>query len=163
MAVTISSDKISSGVMKVLPLGYTQHILATAAAPATQGANDIYKMIALEGNPSGYMPNGAGGPTILGVVLGSDDLDGGASVALSVGDSGSATRFLSSSTIGQAGGVVRSTLAPALGYQPFASPFYATYTTVSLATYLMLITVTTSAATALAGNIRLLAEFSVDP
>lgn len=160
MVATVNSDKISSGVIKVLPLGYNQSILATAAAPATTGANDIYNMISLEGMPS---QNAAGGPTIIGVALGADDLDAATSLALSVGDSGLATRFLSSSTIGQTGGVAPGTLSPCLGYQPFASPFYATYTTVSLATYLMQIKVTTSAATALAGNLRLLCNFTIDP
>lgn len=163
MATTFSSDKISAGTIKALPLGYNQSILATAAAPATTGATDIYKMVALEANPSAYDTNKAGGPTIIGVTLGSDDIDGGAAVALSVGDSGSSTRFISSATTGQAGGRFVGTLTPCLGYQPFASPFFATYTTASLATYLMLITVTTSAATAVAGNLRLLVDFTVDP
>jgi len=163
MATTFSSDKVSAGTFKLLPLGYKQEILATAAAPSTTGATDVYKMVGLEANPSAYTPDGPGGPTILGVQLGSDALDGASSLALSVGDSGSSTRFISSSTIGRAGGVFPGTLSPCLGYQPFASPFFHTYTTASLATYLMLITVTTSAATAVAGNLRLLVDFSVDP
>lgn len=163
MVSTYNSDKISSGTIKMLPLGYDQSILATAASPATAGANDIYNMIKLEGNPSGYQNDGAGGPTILGVALGADDMDGGSALTFDVGDAGSATRYLSQSTVAQVGGKVSSTLVAALGYQPFASPFYHTYTTASLATYLMLITLHTSAATALAGNIRLLTDFTIDP
>lgn len=163
MATTFASDKISSGVIKALPLGYDQSILATAAAPASTGANDIYQMIRLEANPSGYEANKAGGPTIQSVVLGSDDLDAATSLTLDVGDTTSAQRFVAASTIGQTGGRFGGTLAPCLGYQPFASPFFATYTTASLATYLMQIKVNTSAATALAGNLRLMVDFTVDP
>lgn len=164
MTVTISSDKISAGSSKMLPLGYNQSILATAAVPATTGANDIYQMIKLESNPSGYANDGAGGPTILGVDLGADSLDAASSLTLDVGDTTTAAKYFSQSTVGQSPGArAGSTLVGVLGYQPFASPFFHTYTTVSLATYLMQIKVHTSAATALAGNIRLLCSFTVDP
>lgn len=160
MATTFSSDKISSGTLKMLSLGYDQTILATAAAPATTGANDIYQMIRLEANPS---IDKAFGPTILAINLGADDLDAGASLTLDVGDTTTAQKFLAASTIGQTGGRVGSTLAPSLGFQPFASPFFSTYTTVSLATYLIQIKVNASAATAVAGNLRLMCDFTVDP
>lgn len=165
MAVTIQSDKVSSGISKLLPLGYTQHILGTAAAPATTGANDIYQMVQLSSDASLTSGDGSstGGPTILGITLGAADLDGGSAVTLDVGDSGGATRYISGSTVGQAGGVFPGTLAPCLGYQPFATPTFATYTTPSLQTYLILVKVNTSAATALAGNIRLLCSFTIDP
>ena len=165
MAVTIQSDKVSSGTIKLLPLGYVQSILATAAAPATTGANDIYQMVKLASNAALTSGDGSstGGPTITGVALGTDALDGASSLTLDVGDSGSAARDLSASTIGRAGGRVGSTLASSLGYQPFATPTFATYTTASLQTYLIQVKVNASAATALAGNIRLLVDFTIDP
>ena len=165
MAVTIQSDKVSSGTIKLLPLGYVQSILATAAAPATTGANDIYQMVKLASNAALTSGDGSstGGPTITSVVLGADDLDAATSLTLDVGDASSATRFMSASTIGQTGGRAVATLAPALGYQPVATPTFATYTTASLQTYLIQVKVNASAATALAGNIRLLVDFTIVP
>lgn len=165
MAVTIQSDKISSGINKLLPLGYTQSILGTAAAPATTGANDIYQMLKLTSDASLTSGDGSstGGPTILGIALGSDDLDGGAAVTLDVGDTTTAQKYVAASTIGQTGGVFRGTLSPCLGFQPFATPTFATYTTPSLQTYLIQVKVNASAATALAGNIRVLCDFTIDP
>lgn len=164
---TISSDKISSGIIKLLPLGYSQHILATAAASAALGTTDVYNMVKLSSDASLTSGDGSstGGPTIIGVSLGCDGVDAGTTLSMSVGDSGSSTRYLATSTIGQSstGGVVAGAKTNNLGYQPFATPIFATYTTPSLQTYLIQVKVVTSAATALAGNIRLLAEFTIDP
>lgn len=163
MANTTSSDLVSAGVMKVLPMGYKQSILGTAAATTTNAyANDLFNMVKLEANPSAYEANKAGGPTITGVEIGSDDLDSGSLITFDVGDSGSAARFISATTIPRTGGNFKGTLSPCMGYQPFASPIFATYTTVSLATYLMQVKVNASAGTAVAGNIRLLVDFTID-
>lgn len=165
MVATVNSDKVSSGISKCLPLGYTQHILGTAAYPVTAGASDIFNMVTLTSDAALTSGDGSstGGPTILGVTLGSDDIDAATALTLNAGDAASATRYLSASTIAQTGGVVRSTLVGALGYQPFATPTFATYTTPSLQTYVAQVKVQTSAATSLAGNIRLLVEFTIDP
>jgi hypothetical protein len=71
---------------------YESYTLASATL------NDTYTMCKI--------PAGA---TILDVVLSSDDVDtnGTPTVKYDVGDSGSATRFISATTIGQAGGVAR--------------------------------------------------------
>ncbi|MDE2100406.1 MAG: hypothetical protein KGL39_24350 [Patescibacteria group bacterium] len=158
---TWTSDKISSGTIKMLPLGYNQSILATAAVTTSLALNDVVQMVNLSADASlmsGY------GPTILGISLGADQLDTGGSPALTldVGDATTANRFIAASTVGQAGGVFRGTLAPCLGYQPFASSF-GTYTTNSNQTYLIEVKVHAAAATAAAGNIRLLVDFTVDP
>ena len=50
------------------------------------------------------------GFTVTGILAVASDMDSGAALTLSVGDSGSATRFLNASTIGQAGSST-STLA----------------------------------------------------
>ena len=164
---TISSDKISSGIIKMLPLGYNQSILATAAASSVLGTADVYNMIKLSSDASLTTGDGnsTGGPTILGVTMGCDGIDAGTSLSMSAGDSGSSTRYIATSTIGQSstGGRVPSTKTNSLGYQPFATPTFATYTTPSLQTYLIQVKVVTSAATALAGNIRLLVDFTIDP
>lgn len=164
---TVNSDKVSSGIIKQLPLGYTQSILGTAKASTVLGTADVYNMVQLGSDASLTTGDGnsTGGGTILGVALGCDGLDAATSLSFSAGDSGSSTRYIATSTIGQSstGGVVRATAKNALGYQPFANPEFATYTTPSLQTYLIQVKVVTSAATALAGNIRLLVDFTIDP
>lgn len=164
---TFNSDKISSGIIKLLPLGYNQSILGTVAASSVLGTADVYNMVNLSSDASLTSGDGksTGGPTIIGIALGCDGIDAGASLSMSVGDSSSSTRYIATSTIGQssAGGRVASTKQNSLGYQPFATPTFATYTTPSLQTYLIQVKVVTSAATALAGNIRLLVDFTIDP
>lgn len=155
---TYSSDKISAGSMKTLPLGYSQGILATCALPTTLALNDIAQMVKLEGNPSSVN----NGPTITGISLGADALDSGNTLTLDVGDTTTAQKFIAASTIGQAGGKVSGTTISCLGYSPFASS-YGTYTTVSLQTYLIQVKVHAAPTTAAAGNIRLLVDFNIDP
>ena len=167
MATTYNSDHVSSGIIKLLPLGYKQSTLGTVAASTVLGTADVYNMVQLSSDASLTSGDGksTGGPTILGVELGCDGIDAATSLSLSAGDSGSSTRYFSTTTIGQSstGGTVKSTKVGALGYQPFATPTFATYTTPSLQTYLIQVKVATSAATALAGNIRLLVDFTIDP
>jgi hypothetical protein len=59
------------------------------------------------------------GATILDVTMACTDIDTDATpaVALQVGDGGSATRFIGTSTIGQGGGVARLDQFGGLGYQ----------------------------------------------
>ena len=110
---TYSSDKISSGTIKMLPLGYVQSILATVAASSVLGTADVYNMVKLSSDAALTSGDGSstGGPTITSVVLGCDALDAGAALSFKVGDSGSDTRYIATSTIGQssAGGKVAAT------------------------------------------------------
>lgn len=84
------------------------------------------------------------GFTVTGIIAVATDMDtnGSPTLALSVGDSGSATRHLSSSTIGQAGTSTQTLASTGLLYQ---------YTAESE----ILITASTAAATAAAGTIDL--------
>lgn len=84
------------------------------------------------------------GFTVTGIIAVATDLDtgGSATLALSVGDSGSATRHLSSSTIGQAGTSTQTLASTGLLYQYTADTE-------------ILITASTAAATAAAGTIDL--------
>ena len=94
---------------------------------------DIIKMIPI--------PNGA---RMLDWTLGSDDVDsnGAPTVALSLGDSGSSTRYVSSSTIGQTGAApVNAMLKTGYGNLYAADDFIA-------------ITITTGSATFAAGTVR---------
>lgn len=84
------------------------------------------------------------GFTVTGIIAVASDMDtnGTPTLALSVGDSGSATRHLSSSTIGQAGTSTQTLAATGLLY---------TYT----ADTKILVTASTAAATAAAGTLDL--------
>lgn len=76
----------------------TYSITATATAPII---NDTYKMVKI--------PKGA---VVTRVRLVSTDLDSSTTLLWSVGDSSSATKYISSSTIGQAGGAAESATEP---------------------------------------------------
>lgn len=84
------------------------------------------------------------GFTVTSIIAVSTDVDsnGSPTVALSVGDAGSSVRFLSSSTIGQAGTTTQTLATTGLLYQ------YTAETEI-------LVTVTTGSATAVAGTLDL--------
>lgn len=84
------------------------------------------------------------GFTVTGVIAVATDMDtnGSPTLAISVGDSGSSTRFLSSSTIGQAGTSTQTVASTGLLYA------YTTDTKI-------LVTATTGSATAAAGTLDL--------
>jgi hypothetical protein len=159
-----TSDKINSGTNKLLPLGYAQSILGTCAVPATLAINDVLQMAVLTSDASLTTGDGfsTGGPTITNIRLGADDLDIGTTLLMHTGDSVSVTRFGSNATIGQTGGVTNLTSAACLGYKPFGAAF-TTYTTPSLQTYIIQVAIAASATTPVAGNVRLLVEFTIDP
>lgn len=81
---------------------------------------------------------------VTGIIAVSTDMDsnGSPTLALSVGDSGSATRFLSSSTIGQAGTTTQTLASTGLLYEYTADTD-------------ILVTATTGSATAVAGTLDL--------
>lgn len=84
------------------------------------------------------------GCTLIDVILDCDDLDSNGSPAIKfdVGISGTAAKFISASTVGQAGGVQRSNVAGTTGYTPTSNtPVIAK--------------VNTAAATAAAGTVRI--------
>jgi hypothetical protein len=87
------------------------------------------------------------GFTVTGIIAVASDMDsnGSPTLALSVGDSGSGTRHLSSSTIGQGGTSTQTLASTGLLYQ------YTTDTDI-------LVTATTGSATAVAGTLDLYLE-----
>lgn len=87
------------------------------------------------------------GFTVTGIIAAATDLDtnGSPTLAISVGDAASATRYLSSSVIGQAGTLVTAFTTPATTNVLFA------YT----ADTKILVTMTTGSATAVAGTLDL--------
>jgi hypothetical protein len=84
------------------------------------------------------------GFTVTGIIAVASDMDsnGSPTLALSVGDSGSGVRFLSSSTVGQAGTTTQTLASTGLLYA------YTTDTKI-------LVTATTGSATAVAGTLDL--------
>lgn len=98
-----------------------------------------------------WVPNGA---IITGITLFSEDVDsnGTPTVAFSVGDASSSTRFISSSTVGQAGGFT-STLATGTGAMFFK---YTADTKIR-------VTATTGSATFAAGKIKLKVSYLIEP
>lgn len=91
------------------------------------------------------------GATIVKVTLATDDLDsnGSPTITLSVGDGTTPARFISASTVGQAGGVVREDVVAGVGYK------YTADDTID-------VEVTNQAATAAQGTITLAVLYAMD-
>lgn len=144
---TVSSTKVATGVQARAGHSGVQSVSATFSVPASGNgtvAADIIEMV--------KVPKGA---TVLEVILSSDDLDSNATPThkFDVGDAGSATRYISGTTIGQSGGVARmgsGVAAPGTAY-PFT---YAAEDKV-------IVTVNTAAATKQAGVISLVVFFTM--
>lgn len=113
---------------------------AQVAVPNTLAANDTLAFFTL--------PKGA---TVRHMVLSSTDIDTNASptVTFDVGDAGSATRFYSQSTVGQAGATDNNVASTGWDYQVTAdTPIIGT--------------VHTAGATKAAGTVRLVCIYTVD-
>lgn len=87
---------------------------------------------------------------VTGITVIATDMDSGTAMLFTVGDSGSAARFLASSNLGQAGGTSTTLAAAGLLYQ-FPSDTE------------VLVTIATQAGTAVAGTITILLEGYVGP
>lgn len=96
---TLTADKVASTVQPRTVHGATvTQVTSTFALSAALAAADVIELV--------KVPKGA---VILDVVLGVDDLDSGATpaITLTVGDGDDTDRYIESSTVGQAGGVAR--------------------------------------------------------
>jgi hypothetical protein len=114
---------------------------ASFALSAALVVNDVIQMFKL--------PAGA---TVHEVILASDDLDtnGTPTIKLDVGDATAANRFISQSTVGQAGGVGRTDQAGGVGYKYSADT-------------MLQVKVNTAPATgATTGNVTLTVAYSMD-
>lgn len=78
---------------------------STVATPSTFTTTDTANMH--------YLPAGA---RVIYSILESTDLDSGTTITLNVGDAGSATRYFSASTVGQAGTEAVATATTGIGY-----------------------------------------------
>jgi len=115
MATTYKSDLCTAGSgisAKSLHAGVFA-VLATFEAAVQLIINDVIQMVPVQK-----------GIKVVGMRLVTDDLDGGTTAVLDVGDGSDTDRFIDGSTIGQAGGsvdflsgLVGVTPAAALGYE----------------------------------------------
>lgn len=116
--------------------GKMQTAYASIAVTTALGLNDVLNMF--------YLPKGA---RVHNAILKSTDIDtGSAAITLDVGDAGSATRYFSASTAGQAGTVDASMAA--------TGRFF-----LNTAKTLVIITIHAAAATPAAGTIELAIHF----
>lgn len=162
MATTYIGSKAQAGVQpRVLPYGVEVSEISTFVITAAFVINDLVNFITLEANPSIT----GNGPTITGVTADIPSLDSSTGIVTAVGDSGTAARFITGSTVGRsgAGGIQVMNVAGTIGYQPFASSF-GTYTTVSLQLYTIVFKVTTAATgtAATSGTIALKVTYTYD-
>ena len=112
MVTPFYSNKYTGSTLKqparFLPAGYITQQTATYTFAGTAALPlDVFNMFSI--------PSGA---YLVDLVLDSDDLDSGGTPTISfdVGTSGTATLFIGSSTVGQAGGVTRAAKAGSVGY-----------------------------------------------
>lgn len=106
MASTFESSKVADGI-PTRTLNGLNSVKATYNVATALVVNDVIKMV--------KVPKGA---RIVDIILacGVLDTDGTPAVVLAVGDGTTAGRFITGSTVGQAGGVVRLGVAAGLGY-----------------------------------------------
>lgn len=156
---TTASKMVTGSVPRAIYMGVPTLEISTFAITAAFVINDIVQFVRIASNPS--ITNN--GPVISDVILDTPDLDTSTGVVLAVGDSGTAGRFISGSTIGQTGGIARMAVTGSLGYAPFAAS-YNTYTTVSYAEYIIQLKVTTAATgtAATSGTISLGVSYTYD-
>jgi hypothetical protein len=128
---TTTNAKVASTVMYREGLDITAVYASHSVGTGELELDDVIQMVKI--------PSGA---TILDVTLSSTDVDSGTAVVFAVGDGSDDNRFISGSTIGQAGGVARLDQFAGLNY---------TYT----ADDTIDINVTTAAGTAVAGTLEL--------
>lgn len=105
---TLKSNKIAAKApARDLPSGVLA-VVGTYALSAALALNDVIQMVTV--------PAGA---TILNVILATTDLDtnGTPTIALTVGDGSDADRFITASTVGQAGGVANLNASTGAGYK----------------------------------------------
>lgn len=88
-----------------LAAGGVYCIYATLTSASTFTTTDTASMF--------YLPAGA---RVIYAVLESTDIDSGTTITLNVGDAGSATRYFSASTVGQAGTSGVTTATTGIGY-----------------------------------------------
>lgn len=156
-----NATKMAAGIQpRVLPGGGGIAVLSTfqMTVAAKLLTNDLVNFLNIEGDPG----VSGGGPSILAMALDCDQIDTGAGVVLALGDATTANRYITGSTIGQTGGYTGPNQGGTLGFQPFSTT-YATYTTISLQTYTVVLKATTGVTTGQLGTIRVKAEYTYDP
>lgn len=161
MATTYTTaSRMAAGVIpRAIYMGVPTLEISSFTITAAFVINDIVQFLKIPSNPA--ITNN--GPVIHDVILDVPDIDTSTGIVLAVGDSTTADRYITGSTIGQTGGIARMNNAGALGYAPFASSFN-TYTTVSYSEYIIQMKVTTAATgtAATTGTIKLAVSYTYD-
>lgn len=167
MATTYKSSQITAGKQpRVLPFGHITTQINTFLNSVAFVINDLVQMVQLEADPAIV---GSNGPTISSVKVDMPAMDSSTGFTWVVGDSGTANKYITTSTVGQssAGGVVSMNAQGGLGYQPFKTDFgsFGTYTAVSLVLYTVVLKVTAAATgTPTTGNtITMEVNYTYDP
>lgn len=146
MATTYKSAQITAGKQpRVLPLGMEVLQIATFLNSVAFVINDLVQLVQIEANPA--ITNN--GPLITRTSIDMPPMDSSTGFTWTLGDSVTANRFISTSTLGQsgAGGIVGTNVDGGLGFGPFISAFgaFGTYTAVSLVNYTVVLKVTAAA------------------
>lgn len=146
MATTYNSSQMIAGKQpRVLPLGVEVLQVATFLNSTAFVINDLVNLVQIEANPS--ITNN--GPLITRTSISMPAMDSSTGFTWTLGDSLSANRFITTSTLGQsgAGGVVGTNNTAGLGFGPFISAYgsFGTYTAVSLVNYVIVLKVTAAA------------------
>lgn len=166
MATVYKSAQITAGKQpRVLPYGIEVVQVNTFLNSTAFVVNDTVQFVQIEADPS--ITNN--GPTMTGVQVDMPAMDSSTGFTWVVGDSGTANRYISTSTYGQssAGGLQGIDVQGGMGFAPFLSAFgsFGTYTAVSLQTYTVTLKVTAAASgTPTTGNtITAKVSYTYDP
>lgn len=146
MATTYNSAQITAGKQpRVLPLGVEVLQISTFLNSTAFVINDLVNLVQIEANPS--ITNN--GPSITRSTISMPAMDSSTGFTWTLGDSVTANRFITTSTVGQsgAGGIASMNNAVGLAFPPFLSAFgaFGTYTAVSLVNYNVVLKVTAAA------------------
>ena len=145
---TYTSAQVLSGSVPINERGASFFVYGSISLTTALAANDVVQLINV---PNGYK--------ILNVTLDSDKLDSGAwpLIKANLGDASVATRYLSQSTLAQAGGVAPNSVAGSTGYvYPIATSGG------NSGASLIQLVCTTAAQTWANGMVRCAAELQVD-
>lgn len=144
MANTYKSSQVSSGLVRGNWRGADFTVYGSIAATEAS-LGDVFEVVQV---PNGY--------SIESVILDCDQLDsnGAPTLVLEVGDATTPNRFISASTVGQAGGVAYPNVAGATGYSYAVGTNAGQFSGGNAGATVIQVKVATAAATFKAGTIR---------
>lgn len=102
---TFNSDKSQSTVTVREPSSAGVTCVVADLTVTAAATNDVFQMVKVEK-----------GVTVYEVILVAGDIDSGTALVMTVGDGGDTDRFITLSTVGQAGGITRMNNQAGAGY-----------------------------------------------